>query len=53
MIFINPKILKTRIIKNLEDLLYMIDWNESCGIKVFRLSSEMFMHKTNPKVNNN
>tara|TARA_Y100000592_G_scaffold68985_1_gene107231 strand:- start:170 stop:952 length:783 start_codon:yes stop_codon:yes gene_type:complete len=28
----------------------MIDWNESCGIKVFRLSSEMFMHKTNPKV---
>jgi UV DNA damage endonuclease len=42
--------LKTRIIKNLEDLLYMIDWNESCGIKVFRLSSEMFMHKTNPKV---
>jgi len=42
--------LKCRIIKNLEDLLLMIDWNEKNGIKVFRLSSEMFMHKTNPKV---
>ena len=42
--------LKCRILKNLEDLLSMIDWNEAYGIKVFRLSSEMFMHKTNPKV---
>ena len=42
--------LKSRIIKNLEDLLKMIDWNEENGIKVFRLSSELFPHKTNPKV---
>ena len=28
----------------------MIDWNEENGIKVFRLSSELFPHKTNPKV---
>tara|TARA_Y100001954_G_C15774447_1_gene586191 strand:- start:979 stop:1785 length:807 start_codon:yes stop_codon:yes gene_type:complete len=28
----------------------MIDWNEENGIKVFRLSSELFQHKTNPKV---
>ena len=42
--------LKTRITKNLEDLLKMMDWNEEHGIKVFRLSSELFPHKTNPKV---
>ena len=42
--------LKTRVTKNLEDLLKMIDWNEENGIRVFRLSSEMFPHKTNPKV---
>jgi UV DNA damage endonuclease len=28
----------------------MIEWNEKNGIRVFRLSSEMFLHKTNPKV---
>ena len=42
--------LKNRIVKNLQDLLIMIDWNEENGIKVFRLSSELFMHKTNSKV---
>jgi len=42
--------LKSRITKNLEDLLKMMDWNEENGIKVFRLSSELFPHKTNPKV---
>ena len=42
--------LKSRVIKNLEDLLEMINWNEENGIRVFRLSSEMFPHKTNPKV---
>ena len=42
--------LKQRVIKNLQDLLKMIDWNEENGIKVFRLSSELFPHKTNPKV---
>jgi UV DNA damage endonuclease len=27
----------------------MIEWNEQNGIKVFRLSSELFPHKSNPK----
>ena len=42
--------LKRRILLNLQDLLKMIDWIEENGIKVFRLSSELFQHKTNPKV---
>ena len=42
--------IKKRILKNLEDLLVMIQWNEDNGIKVFRLSSELFLHKTNPRV---
>ena len=31
--------LKCRVLKNLEDLLRMVHWNEQNGIKVFRLSS--------------
>lgn len=42
--------LKRRILSNLDDLLKMIQWNEDNGIRVFRLSSELFQHKTNPKV---
>ena len=42
--------LKQKIIQNLKDLLTMIEWNEQNGIKVFRLSSEMFPHKSNPRV---
>ena len=42
--------LKSRILKNLEDLLIMIEWNEQNGIRVFRLSSDLFPHKTNHKV---
>jgi UV DNA damage endonuclease len=42
--------LKKRILLNLEGLAKMIEWNEQNGIRVFRLSSEMFLHKTNPKV---
>ena len=41
-----------RITLNLQDLLKMLEWNEENGIKVFRLSSELFMHKTNPKAPN-
>ena len=44
--------LKRRILTNLDDLLKMIQWNEDNGIRVFRLSSELFQHKTNPKVPN-
>ena len=42
--------LKRRITDNLKDLIKMIHWNNENGIKVFRLSSELFMHKTNPLV---
>lgn len=42
--------LKKRTLKNLDDLLIMLQWNEQNGIRVFRLSSEMFQHKTNPRV---
>ena len=41
--------LKKRVIANLEDLIRMIHWNEQNGIKVFRLSSGMFPHMSNPK----
>ena len=37
-------VLKAKIIQNLEDLLVMLDWNEENGIKVFRLSSDMFTY---------
>ena len=43
-------VLKEKIIQNLQDTLTLIQWNEDNGIKVFRLSSELFPHKTNPKV---
>ena len=42
--------LKKRIKLNCEDLIKMIEWNEQNGIKVFRLSSDLFPHKTNPNV---
>ena len=44
--------LKKRVLANLEDLYKLLQWNEENGIKVFRLSSELFPHKTNPKVPN-
>ena len=43
-------VLKQKIIQNLKDAISMIYWNEQHGIKVMRLSSEMFPHKSNPKV---
>lgn len=42
--------LKKRIIQNLKDVIKMMEWNEENGIKVFRLSSDMFPHITNPNV---
>ena len=41
--------LKDRILQNLRDVLSIMDWNEQNGIKVLRLSSELFPHKTNPR----
>ena len=44
--------LKEKIIQNLKDVITLMHWNELNGIKVFRLSSELFPHKSNPKVEN-
>lgn len=41
--------LKEKIIQNLKDTLTLMDWNEDNGIKVFRLSSELFPHMSNSK----
>jgi UV DNA damage endonuclease len=41
--------LKSRVIQNLKDTINLIEWNEANGIKLFRLSSELFPHKSNPK----
>lgn len=42
--------LQRRVEQNIEDLIKMVIWNEKNGIKVFRLSSDLFPHKTNPNV---
>lgn len=42
--------LKKRIRMNLSDILKMMQWNDQHGIRVFRLSSDLFPHKTNPNV---
>ena len=42
--------LKARALQNCRDLIPLIEWNEANGIRVFRLSSEIFPHKTNSKV---
>ena len=43
-------VLKEKILQNLADVIKMIEWNEQNGIRVLRLSSELFPHKSNPKV---
>ena len=43
-------VLKSKILENLNDAVKMIEWNEQHGIRVLRLSSELFPHKSNPKV---
>lgn len=42
--------LKEKIIQNLKDTIKLMQWNEKNGIKVFRLSSHLFPHKSNPKI---
>lgn len=42
--------LKSKILQNLRDVLTIMDWNEANGIKLYRMSSEMFPHKSNKKV---
>ena len=38
-----------KILQNLRDILVMMDWNHRNGIHVFRLSSDIFPHKANPR----
>ena len=40
--------LKERVMKNVNDLFKMIEWNEQNGIKVFRISSNLFPQISNP-----
>ena len=40
--------IQSRAIQNLKDLKRMIEWNESHQIKVFRFSSDIFPHLSNP-----
>jgi UV DNA damage endonuclease len=42
--------LKAKVRQNLEDVLTMMDWNHDHGIHVFRLSSELFPHMSNPRL---
>ena len=44
--------LQDKIIENLKDILKMIEWNEKNGIRVMRISSELFPHKSNPRAPN-
>lgn len=41
---------KSLIRKNIADLRRIILWNESVGIRFFRMSSDMFPHATDPRV---
>lgn len=42
--------LKTKVRQNLLDVLTMIEWNHVHDIRVFRLSSDLFPHMSNPKL---
>ena len=43
-------VLKEKILQNLKDTIKLIEWNEENGIRVLRMSSHLFPHKTNPKI---
>lgn len=45
-----PEEAMTRALNNLQDLEKMVQWNQDNGIRVFRLSSEIFPHFSNPEV---
>ena len=44
------KIAVDRARMNLDDILTLMHWNEANGIKVFRLTSNIFAHLSNPKI---
>lgn len=39
---------RSRVLKNLQDTLVMLQWNHDHGIKTFRLTSDLFPQKSNP-----
>lgn len=39
----------SKIIENLQNIITMMKWNNKANIHVFRLSSDIFPHKSNPK----
>ena len=41
--------LKEKIIQNLKDTMVLMEWNKKNNIHDFRLSSDLFPHKSNPK----
>jgi len=44
-----PKYAAELVQKNLETVLKVLEWNERHGIRLYRLSSDMFPHITNPE----
>lgn len=42
--------LKVKVRQNLQDVLTMMEWNHVHDIRVFRLSSDLFPHMSNPKL---
>jgi UV DNA damage endonuclease len=42
--------LKAKVRQNLEDVLTMVEWNHHKDIRVFRLSSDLFPHMSNPRL---
>lgn len=42
--------IKTRAMKNLQDLKILLEWNYSNDVFVYRMSSEMFPHLSNPLI---
>lgn len=47
------KYLQKLAMQNCEDLLKIIEWNSQNGIRVLRISSELFPHITNKKIEKN
>ena len=45
-------ILKSRVLENLKDVLKILEWCDRHDIRAYRLSSDMFPHKSNPKAPN-
>lgn len=43
-------VVKEKAIENLKDIIKMIEWNHKNGIGVFRLSSDIFPHYSNPQI---